>query len=238
MRASFAAAGFDDATCRFSVFDNREANTHEAYRAFNQAMEETQEPYVIFCHQDILLDRGCGCAELRDIIQDLERTDPDWAVLGNAGVTKDHQVVLRVHDPFSIDWDPDHRPVKVCSLDENFLVIKTASGLRCSENLHGFHLYATDLCLQAAQAKRTCYVVGFYLTHLSTGRLDDSFFAARAALQAQWNRRFRFRYVGTVCTTLFLSRSKAARLVFGSSRVTRWLFASPLRHKLICRLSD
>ena len=238
MRASFATAGFDDICCRFSVFDNRNGNTHEAYGTFNRIMEETEEPYIIYCHQDILLDRGHGYMKLLEIVRQLEKDDPAWAVLGNAGVTEDHKLVLQVYDPFCHNLEKDINPTKVCSLDENFLIIKTTSGLRCSAELHGFHLYATDLCLQAASAQRSCYVISFYLTHLSKGQIDANFRIAQKRFQQQWSQQFRFRYVGTTCAQIFLSRNPVVQFLFSSYRVTHWLFASPLRHKLICRVSD
>ena len=238
MLSSFVHAGFDETCCRFSFFDNCSTNTYEGYSTFNCVMENTEEPYIIYCHQDILLDQGHGYNELLNIVRNLDREDPTWAVLGNAGVTEDHRLVRRLHDPFGNDCGDDTLPIRVCSLDENFLIIKTTSNIRCSAGLKGFHLYATDLCLQATQAQFDCYVVSFHLTHLSRGRVDQAFQPACENFQKQWSRQFRFRYVQTACTTIFLSRNRAFRLFFSSHRVMHWLFSSPLRHKIICRLSD
>ena len=238
MRASFRQMGFDELHCRFSHFDNRSSNSHEGYGTLNYVMESTPEPYIIYCHQDILLDQGHGYDELLNIIRELDTHDSAWAVLGNAGVTEDHRLLRRLHDPFGNDCRGDAEPVKVCSLDENFLVIKTASNARCSDELKGFHLYATDLCLNATQAGRSCYVTSFYLTHLSKGQIDQSFQIARESLQKQWGQQFRFRYIKTLCTTIFLSRNRTIQFFFSSYRVTHWLFSSPFRHKLICRFSD
>lgn len=238
MRASFARARFDEDRCRFSFFDNRSANTHECYSTFNHIMADTSEPYIIYCHQDILLDQGCGCEELINIIQSLDRNDPRWAVLGNAGVTEDHRVVLRMRDPFENDCGPDTEPEKVCSLDENFLLIKTASNIRCSSGLSGFHLYATDLCLHAMFAGFACYVVNFRLTHLSMGEIDKSFEVARKNLQLQWSHQFKFRYLKTTCTTIFLGRNNALRFFFSSYRITHYLLSNPVQHKIACWISD
>ena len=238
MKVSFIAAGFNQDKCSYSLFDNSATNSHDPYDVISTTVAEAVEPYIIYCHQDILLDQGHGYDELISIIQKLDFADPSWAVLGNAGVTDDHRVIRRLRDPFGDNCDGDTKPEKVCSLDENFLVIKTASNIRCSAGLEGFHLYATDLCLQAAGARRSCYVISFHLTHLSRGRVDESFQTARANFQKQWSRQFRFRYVQTLCTTIFLSRNNAIQFFFSSYRVTHWLFSSPLRHKLLCRFSD
>ncbi len=238
MKASFLKAGFDEERCRYEVFDNGAANNHECYGTFNRVMAETQEPYLLFCHQDVLLDQNHGYEELLSIIQTLEKDDPVWAILGNAGATEDHQLVRRLRDPYGESLGEAAEPVKVCSLDENFLVVKTASQIRCSAGLSGFHLYATDLCLQALQRGYSCYVVSFHLTHLSKGQLNDSFYQAQKSFQKQWSRQFKFRYVQTACTTIFLSRNEQVRFFFSSYRVTHWLFSNPALHKLICRLSD
>ena len=238
MRASFAQAGFDEDHCRFSVFDNQASNRNECYSTFNRVMAETPEPYVIYCHQDILLDQGHGREELLAVMRELDQNYPDWAIFGNAGVTEEHQALRRLHDPFGTHFGEDTTPVRVCSLDENFLVVKTASNVRCSAELTGFHLYATDLCLQAARAGQACYVVSFHLTHLSKGRLDQSFYTARDNFQEQWSKRFRFRYVRTSCTIIFFSRNRAIRFFFSSDRVTQWLLSNPVRHQIVCRFSD
>ena len=238
MKASFLRAGFDEERCRYRVFDNSSANNHECYGTFNRVMEETQEPYLIFCHQDVLLDQSHGYEELLNIIEKLDQDDPAWAILGNAGATQDHQLVRRLRDPFGESLAEAAEPVKVCSLDENFLVVKTDSNIRCSAELAGFHLYATDLCLQALQRGRSCYVVSFHLTHLSKGQLNDSFYQARQRFQKQWSGQFKFRYVQTACTTIFLSKNEKVRFLFSSYRVTRWLLSNRALHTLVCRFSD
>lgn len=238
MRASFRQMGFDELHCRFSHFDNRASNSHEGYGTLNYVMESTPEPYIIYCHQDILLDQGHGYDELLNVIREINSNDPSWAILGNAGVTEDHRLIRRLQDPFGNDCGGDDGPERVCSLDENFLVIRTASNVHCSAGLKGFHLYATDLCLQATQAGYSCYVVSFHLTHRSRGRVDQSFQVARANFQKHWSQRFRYRYVQTTCTTIFLSRNNAIRFFFSSHRVTQWLFSSPFGHKIMCQFSD
>lgn len=238
MRTSFLNAGFDETRCRYSFFDNRQENHHDAYSALDQTIENTKEPYIIFCHQDILLDQQHGFDELLKILSDLDTDDPAWAIAGNAGVTADHLYLRRLHDPWGSDCGTASAPEKVCSLDENFLVIKSSSGIHCSPELNGFHLYGTDLCLQAARKGRTCYIVSFHLTHLSRGRVDSGFHAACKKFQKKWNRSFRFRYITTPCTTIFLSRNKVLSFFFSKNRIKNWIFSTPRRRKLIRLFSD
>ena len=238
MKASFVVAGFDEDRCSYSLFDNSVINLYDPYDVISAVVAESVEPYIIYCHQDILLDQGHGYDELLNVIREINSNDPSWAILGNAGVTEDHRLIRRLQDPFGNDCGGDDGPERVCSLDENFLVIRTASNVHCSAGLKGFHLYATDLCLQATQAGYSCYVVSFHLTHRSRGRVDQSFQVDRANFQKHWSQRFRYRYVQTTCTTIFLSRNNAIRFFFSSHRVTQWLFSSPFGHKIMCQFSD
>lgn len=238
MKASFLAAGFDEERCRYHLFDNSRSNSYDPYSAINSAVSEADEPYIIFCHQDILLDQGHGIEDLRKIVTELNSSDPAWAVLGNAGVTEDHRLLRNINDPMGNDYKKDLAPERACTLDENFLVIKTSSKLRCSDSLNGFHLYAADLCLQAQQQQHSCYVVNFHLTHLSPGKIDQSFQVARQSFQRRWSNKYRFVYVHTPCTSIFLSRNPAVRWFFSSSKIGNWLFSDPRRHNFVCRFSD
>ena len=58
MNASFIEAGFTEEKCRYSLFDNSQGNSYEPYSALKFIQANTSEPYIIFCHQDILLDQG------------------------------------------------------------------------------------------------------------------------------------------------------------------------------------
>ncbi len=56
-------------------------------------------------------------------------------------------------------------PIRVGSLDENFIVVKRQANLALSHDMSGFHLYGTDLCIIADILGRTSYVVDFHLCH-------------------------------------------------------------------------
>ena len=239
MKASFVAAGFDADNCSFRLFDNSNSNRYDPYEILGTVIAEAVEPYIIFCHQDVLLDQNHGIEKITQIIQELNLRDPSWAVLGNAGVTEDHELLRRINDPLRNDCIADNlTPERVYTLDENFLVIKASSKIRCSPGLGGFHLYATDLCLQAVHQGYSCYVISFHLTHLSLGKMDTSLDIARRKFQKQWSSRYKFRYVQTPCTTIFLSRNNILKWLFSFHRVAHWIFSNPQRHKFVCSYSD
>ncbi len=217
MKASFLAAGFDDAVCRYTSFDNTEGNEFEPYSLINRLLLETPEPYLVLCHQDILINRGHNYTTLKQIIKELEQADPRWAVLGNAGCTDTFEFVVRLTDP--TQWQDVNNPLTVDkpltpgylpplpvhSLDENFLLLKTSANIHASQPLSGFHLYGTDLCLNARLAGHSCYVVDFNLTHLSPGNFGEDFQKTRYQFIKYWNREFNFLYI-VRGAQIFLSR--------------------------------
>ena len=223
MKSSFVQAGFDEECCRYALFDNSCANAHDPYGTINKAVAEATEPYVIFCHQDVLLDKGAGFDDLVKQLHALDALDPRWAIAGNAGHTEDLALIIKIDDPNGVHNNGQF-PHKVYSLDENFFVIKTASALRCSSSLSGFHLYATDLCLQAMSRDLSCYVLDFRLTHLSAGNPESpDFYKALAALKRHWNQSFTLCLIQSPCTFFYLSRSRIIRRLLWSARIMGWL---------------
>ena len=222
MRASFLAAGFDDARCRFSLLDNSRANAHEPYEAINAALADAAEPYLIFCHQDVRADLGHGFDQLTGVLGELTRADPRWAVAGNAGGTT-NRLFYHLVDP-----NGDHRagplPQRVFSLDENFMVVRGDAGVRCSTSLASFHFYGVDLCLNAMLAGRSAYVVDFRLTHLSRGDSDGADFQRRLGeVQARWSPSFPLCIIKTACCDLPLSRFAPVRAALRNPRLRRWV---------------
>ena len=225
MKSSLVEAGFDEEHCRYQVFDNSRSNMHDPYQTINKVMAEAAEPYVIFCHQDVLFDKGDGFSQLVDRLKALDALDPKWAIAGNAGCTAVLGPIVRINDPTGYQ-NFEQLPEKVYSLDENFLVIRAASNLRCSEVLQGFHLYATDLCLQATRRDLSCYVIDFLITHLSAGNLTgEDFQRSTTRFIQHWNQSFSLCLVRTPCTFFYLSRSRVIRRLLYSARVLNWLKA-------------
>lgn len=206
MRQSLANAGFTEDRCRFVLFDNSAGNDHEPYRAINQVLDEATEPYIIACHQDILLDQGPGFDQFVAQIELLNRDYPKWAIAGNCGGKSNLAEIYHLHDPNGFHHAAP-LPQQVQTLDENFLVIRRESGVRCSKELAGFHLYAADLCLHAAELGFSCFVLDFYLTHLSGGDAGSEHFkAGLRKFQEYWNKKFAVSLVRTPCTFFYLSR--------------------------------
>ena len=203
MRASLANVGFDDANSLFTLLDNRQGNAHEPYSAINRAIDEAQAPYVVFCHQDLVFRHGPE--RLLRALAAIEAVDPRWAVAGNAGRTPQQDFVFCVDD-HSGSHDVGDRPGRVLTLDENFLVIRKDSGVGCSPELSGFHLYGTDLCLNAYRAGRSAYVLDYRLRHDGTTLDHAALYRLAVPFARLWRRSVGGAVLSTPSAVIVLSR--------------------------------
>ena len=211
MVESFSAAGFD----RFTPL--RDGEPFSTITELGRSSDEL----VILCHQDVRLDQGDGARELAAVLDELTERDPRWAVAGNAGGTRRLALVRHLADPHGADWERG-LPRRVTTLDENFLVLRTAQKPRCSPELAGFHLYGSDVCLHADQLGSSCYVVDFRLTHLSAGG-TAGFEAAMLAFATHWRRRFLLRYIRTPSRLVGLSRLPLLGNLAAHPRTVLWV---------------
>jgi hypothetical protein len=144
-------------------------------------------------------------------IGELNEIDPRWAVLGNAGMDDDGCACAHISHPS--DQNPagnlpverlfaGNLPSRCQSLDENFLVVKRASGLRFSVDLTGFHFYGTDICQIAKTLGYSAWVVNFHLLHKSWGKKDESLVLAAKNLEAKLKRLQQNKKIETTFTQL------------------------------------
>lgn len=184
MLKSFEAAGFDPENSEFLAIDNRTANAFDGFSALRAVVSRLRGRYVLFTHEDIELT-GDGIAELRSALARLDALDRRWMIAGNSGVYRDG---LQAHldDPHGAFRLADDAPAEVRTLDENFLVMPRERMPMPSLDLDGFHLYGTDMCLQAHIAGGTSYVIPFLLTHHSGGQESVAYRKLQARLQSKY----------------------------------------------------
>jgi hypothetical protein len=200
MVESFASHGFVGDDCEYLYIDNARANRFDAYRGLNTFLGVAQGEYIVLCHQDVELLED-GRANLEAAIAEVEAIDTNWGLLGNAGALPNGTIVRRITDPKGID---DGRglpyPIRVVTVDENFMLARRAANLAVSGDMNGFHMYGTDLALVAERLGYNTYIVNFHLLHHGKGTLDESFFRLRRELQDKLARLSRWRWVVTTCT--------------------------------------
>lgn len=214
MLESFINKSFTEDKCEFLYIDNSLKCAFDAYSGINEFLKQANGKYIIICHQDILLLED-GLKELQSCIDSIDKIDNNWAVCGNAGAVGPNHIVYHVTYPGNLFMDKGKLPLKVSALDENFLLIKNSANLRVSNNLSGFHLYATDLVLQAELNGYSAYVIPFNLLHKSRGTKNIDFFLIRNELVKKYNSFFRSRWIQTNSTVFYLSGSPFRKL-FGN----------------------
>ena len=102
---------------------------------------------MVLLHQDVYLPAGWDTRFL-DSLAVAEQAYPGVAVAGVYGVRADQTHVGHVYDRDRWLGKENLLPEKVRSLDELLLAVRLDAGLLPDPEL-GWHLYGTDLCLQA-----------------------------------------------------------------------------------------
>jgi hypothetical protein len=206
MYESFLKAGFDNTNTEYLYIDNAEKNEFEAFGGLNRFLLEAKGEYIILCHQDILLIQD-NRQTLENCIAELDRLDPNWALLSNAGASYLKHVVLNVTELDGQTHKFGLFPTKVNSVDESFMLVKRSANLALSNDLSGFHLYGTDICILAEMLGYNSYVVNFNILHKSKGNVDQSFHHIKANLIRKYSMLFKAKYYQTTNTEFYLSNS-------------------------------
>ena len=206
--ASFRAGGFDGADCEYLYIDNSRGNRFDSFAGYNLFLSVARGEHIILCHQDIEL-LGDGRERLDRVLAELTARHPEWGLCGNAGGVRPGRLALRISDPHGDDLRVGGPfPVRVTSLDENFIVARRSANLALSRDLSGFHHYGADLCLIAGLLGHGAYVVDFHLRHRSPGKVDAGFHELQRRLIAKYQAALRPRWIATTCTSYFLSGSR------------------------------
>lgn len=204
MLQSFLTKGFDTQTCEYLYIDNSEKCTFDAFKGINQFLQQASGKYIIICHQDIVL-HDHNCTDLINRINEIQALDPNWAILSNAGGFNLKHVAMHLTQKNGNRLIEKHLPLKVRTIDENFILVKNEANLSLSSNLHGFHLYGTDICLIADICGYNAYAIDFNLTHKSDGNADGSFYNLRKELKIKYKYALRGRFLSTTITRFYVS---------------------------------
>ena len=180
----------------------RKLGYSNAASAYNSGIAEAENEIVVFAHQDVYLPQGwLNC--LKKSLEQLDRLDPKWGVLGVFGVVNPsgcagHVYSTGLHRTLGASFE---RPIECRTLDEMLLIIRRSSGLRFDQQLPGFHLYGSDICLEACDRSLSSYVIPAFCIHNSNGmvRLPWAFWKAYLYLRRKWSKRLP---ISTSCTEI------------------------------------
>lgn len=220
MYQSFLEKGFDN-DCEYLIADNTVSNEFDAYTAIKRFLLDAKGEFLIIVHQDVrcIDDKD----KLLNILNALEQLDKNWAVCGNAGGDGYRKLYFNL-DNNGIVLQSKDLPMRVYTLDENLLILKSSAGLAISGDIGHFHLYGTDLCLVADYLGYSCYVVDFMVKHLSLGNLKDLHNQTPVFI-SKYSRKLRNRFIQTTCTKFYLSNSITKNHLYNKKIIFFWMKA-------------
>jgi Glycosyltransferase like family len=137
-----------------------------AAACYNSGLGKAKTDLVVFAHQDMYFPRG-WIDSLRGALDLLSVSDPNWGVLGVWGdrYTGGPPGYLYWTGVDGTAGQPFDGVREVRVLDEIVLIVRKSSGLSFDERLPGFHMYGTDICLEARRRGRKCYVFSGFCVH-------------------------------------------------------------------------
>jgi hypothetical protein len=161
-----------------------------ASAAYSKAILEAEADILVFAHQDIHFPAG-WFEQLPRTCATLSSLDPSWAVAGVFGAAADGRLMGHVWDSAlaRVCGDPFGSPQEIASLDEVVLIVRRASGVSFDAALPSFHLYGTDIVLEARKAGLKSYVIDLPVIHNSKPvlRLDRTYVEAYRFMVAKWD---------------------------------------------------
>jgi len=218
MIASAKQAGFDGDDVEFLYIDNSNENLCDGFSGYNRFLLEAEGQYIVYCHQDILFEFDRR-EVLEERIREINKIDPMWAILGNAGKAHNSLPIARITDPNADNITLGVLPGRVMTVDENFLVINRKNPISCSGQMKGFHLYATDLCQNAEYLGYSCYVIDFHLRHKSGGNADESYNAVQMDFMNLSRRRKQPQVIQAMCSRFYVSSSRILMALFNNNKI-------------------
>jgi glycosyltransferase involved in cell wall biosynthesis len=216
-----------------------------AAAAYNNAIDKARSDLLVFVHQDVYLPQG-WLASLWRSLDLLSNVDPSWGVAGVYGVNESCDGgtgFLYCAETGRIGkFFKGVREVK--SLDEVLLIMRKSSNLRFDEQLPGFHMYGTDICLQARRRGMKSYVIPAFCIHNTGGyrMLPLQFWRCYLFMRKKWRSELP---VATSCTEITFgcwpmiryNITRVANIALGRYRATT-RFADPSRFYLDLASSD
>ena len=160
--------------------------------AYNGGIRQSAGDVLVFAHQDVYLPPEWDC-QLAAAISHLSQTDPNWAVLGVFGITRDSRPQGHIYCTGlqKVLGQSFSQPVPCTALDEVVLVLRRSAGVAFDEQLPGFHFYGTDICLEAQQRGLNSYIIPAFCIHNTAGMkfLPWAFWQSYLYMRRKWWRQ-------------------------------------------------
>lgn len=158
--------------------------------ALNAGIDGSNSDVVVLAHQDVYLPSG-WIDRLQQQITRLEEQDPNWAIIGMIGLNLRGVLTGRIwssglnRELYNIDGPFE----EAISIDECVIIVRRGAGIRFDEQLPSWHLYATDIILQARGQGLKAFVLNAPVVHNSrrTPTLFGGYAKAYRYMRKKWS---------------------------------------------------
>jgi len=174
----------------YEIISQREF--YSASKAYNDAIDRSQNDIIVFSHQDIILPAFWEKELLRSLNY-LTEHDPKWGVIGCYGENREYNSCKGYGYMYCIGNKKLlggllFHPMPIQTLDEVVLILRKSSGLRFDERLPHYHLYGTDICMTSKSRGMNCYAISAFCIH-NTKKihvLPKEFFECYKYIKRKW----------------------------------------------------
>jgi hypothetical protein len=159
-----------------------------AAAAYSQAIKTATARILVFAHCDVYFPQG-WFNRLAWEVDRLSAMDCGWAVAGISSLTNSRELVGRIFDTSLVPMFPKTSglfgralatPVTIVSADELVLIVRKDSAVSFDPSLPEFHLYGTDIILEAERRGMRSYGLDMPLIHNAKAQVQLGADYARA----------------------------------------------------------
>lgn len=149
-----------DATNQLITIDNRSNLFYDNLgQAINAGIDKAQHELVAVVHEDVLLVDGWQ-QQFETSLEQLEKTDPDWGLLGAAGWNDQGRLIGHFSDPHQYQNSFKGTSFnKVRNIDEQLMIIRASSGVRFDSYLPSIHNVGRELYSSLKARNLSTYVI-------------------------------------------------------------------------------
>jgi GT2 family glycosyltransferase len=186
------------------IFEYQNNNEYSLAEIYNKGLKESVTDIVVFCHNDIKLEKNWGKKLLDDFYN-----NPEFGVIGKAGSSympesgiyweKMRQTMagqVYHHPPGNKKWLSQYSPkipilVEVVTVDGLFISIdKTKIKHGFDESIGKFHFYDHGFCIpNYLDGVKIGVTSSFEITHESVGRPNQEFFESKDLFVEKYKER-------------------------------------------------
>ena len=194
--------------------------------AFNSGIELASNDILVIAHQDIYFSDGWD-KKLVELIRKIEVVDKKWGVLGSFGIDLNNEPIGYVYSNGlqQVLGFSNQTPTPAQSLDEIVLVLNKKNQLNFDPHLPSYHMYGTDICLEASKRGYSNYIISNFCIHnsLPVKKFPPEFWTCVNYMRNKWSSHLP---VISPCIRLekfyykhFISRIKNAGFNFTKSEI-------------------